>query len=78
MIDYSLSQLSGRDLPSAQVNQRGDPVEETLMFPCWSDSATTKERDEAISLILEHLGMEIVRTNATKHGNVKLELRKAT
>jgi hypothetical protein len=61
-----------------RVNQNDDPVEETLMFQCWSDAATSQERDTAIGLILEHLGMEIVRTNATKHGNVELELRKAS
>lgn len=58
------------------VNQKGEPVVETELFKCWSDTATDTERDTAISLILEHLGLEIVRTNATKHGNTELELRK--
>lgn len=46
------------------------------LFTLWSDRATDDERDKAIGLILEHLGMEIVRTNETKHGTTEIELRK--
>lgn len=58
------------------TNQKGEPVEETPLFWGWSDPATDAERDEAIGMILRHMGMKIVRTNATKHGNTELELRK--
>ena len=57
------------------TNQNGDSVEEAPMFLSWSDQATNAERDEAIKLILQHLGCHIVRTNATKHGNTELVLR---
>lgn len=60
-----------------KVNQRDEPIEETTLFGgAWCDPATDAERDEAIALILRHLGCTIVRTNATKHGNTELELRK--
>lgn len=60
----------------ATVNQNGDPVQEDTLFECWSVPSTPAEREQALGLILNHLGMTIVRTNATKHGNVELELRK--
>jgi len=59
-----------------RTNQMDEPVEETQLFEFWCDTATDKERDTAISLILGHLGLKIVRTNATKHGTTELELRK--
>jgi hypothetical protein len=58
------------------TNQNGDPVVEETLFEYWSIQATPKEQDRAIGLILNHLGMQIVRTNATKHGTVELELRR--
>lgn len=63
---------------NAMVNQRDEPVVEESLFRCWSRTATDEERDTAIGLILEHLGLEIVSTNATKHGNTELELRKGS
>lgn len=57
------------------VNQNGDAIDETPLFRIWSDPATDEERDQAIALILGHLGMQVVRTNATKHGNTELEIR---
>ena len=57
------------------VNQLGEPVEETQLFQIGCDSATDYERDTAISMILDYLQMEIVRTNATKHGTTELVLR---
>ena len=57
------------------TNQNGDTIDEQQMFTCCSDPATDHERDESIRLILEHLGCEIVRTNATKHGSIELVLR---
>lgn len=60
----------------ALVNQKGEPVEETTLFRMWGETATDEERDTAIFLILDHLKMKVVRTNATKHGNVELVLRK--
>lgn len=59
----------------SRVNQQDAPIEETILFQCWGERSTNEERDWAIGSILQHLGMEVVRTNATKHGNVDLVLR---
>jgi hypothetical protein len=58
-----------------RTNQIDEPIEETPLFRCWGEQATDDERDAAIGLILGHLGLKIVRTNATKHGTTELELR---
>lgn len=58
-----------------RVNQNSEPVEEVRMFAGWTEPATDNERDQAINLILQHLNCHIVRTNATKHGSIELELR---
>lgn len=58
------------------TNQQSKPILETTLFKSWSQIATDAELNQAIILILEHLNCTIVRTNATKHGNTELELRK--
>lgn len=58
------------------TNQNGDPVEEYLLFTSWGETATTEETHQAIALLAELLGIEFYRTNATKHGNVEVVLRK--
>jgi hypothetical protein len=58
------------------VNRNGDPVEETQMFPIWCGDHTDEERDMAIYLLLDHFNLEIIRTNATKHGTTEMVLRK--
>lgn len=58
-----------------RTNQNGDPVVEDLLFPgCWQ-TVTLDDLQSAISLLCERLNVEIVRTNATKHGNVEVVLR---
>jgi hypothetical protein len=57
-----------------RVNTNGDAVEETELFVGFSH--TDDERDKAICLLLDHLGLEVVRTNATKHGTTEIVLRK--
>jgi hypothetical protein len=54
------------------VNQRGEPVVETIL-----DSAALDEADlrEVVGMLLDYFHLEVVQTNATKHGNVALELR---
>lgn len=60
-----------------RVNQRGDPIAEEFVFGHVGDATPTdQDRNDAIALILEHLGLEIISTNATKHGDTVLELRK--
>lgn len=61
------------------VNQAGEPVKEELLYTSWGDapeSVTNDERDKAIALLCEHLGVCVYRTNATKHGTTELVLRK--
>lgn len=59
-----------------RTNQNDEPVEETALFASWSRKATDHERDTVIALILKHLGLCAVLTNATKHGTTEIELRK--
>lgn len=63
-----------------RVNQNGEQLEESTLYASWAAGThdrSDEERDTAICLLCEHLGVEIVRTNATKHGNTELILRKA-
>ena len=60
------------------VNQRGEEVTEETLFGYVGDTLTAvsdQDRDDAIALICQHLGIRIVRTNATKHGNTQLVLQ---
>ena len=61
-----------------RVNNNGDEVEETNLFPyagaCWVNP-TNEDRDAALALLCERLNVEVWKTNATKHGNVGYELR---
>lgn len=58
------------------VNTNGDEIEETIMFHMWCGGHTDDERNMAIYLLLDHFNLEIVRTNATKHGTTEMVLRK--
>jgi hypothetical protein len=62
------------------INQKGQKVVEEQIFLSWDswNTFTDQERNTAIALLCEHLGVEIWRTNATSSGNVELELRKGT
>jgi hypothetical protein len=61
------------------VNQNGDEVIETTLFTPWvHEDVTDDERDHVIALILQHLGLEAVRTNATKRGHTEVDLRPRT
>jgi hypothetical protein len=44
------------------------------MFTGYGDLATDEERDRAIMLILEHIGMKITKTEATRHHNAEMKL----
>jgi len=59
-----------------QTNQRGEPIEETYLYPHGVKVLTVDELSEAIALLCEHLGVSIWRTNATQSGWPELELRK--
>lgn len=57
----------------SMVNQAGDEImEEVIFLPSMFEHG---EVEAALLLLAEHLGMRFVRTNATKHGNVELQLR---
>lgn len=58
------------------LNQNGDEVSEWQLFQMWGDYETTEDRNQAIALLLEHFGLEVWSTNATKHGIRQLQLRK--
>jgi hypothetical protein len=62
-----------------RVNQAGDPIEEEQVFAYVGDDykpRSDQDRNDAIALLCDHLKVEIWRTNATKHGDVQLVLRK--
>lgn len=56
-----------------RLNQIGAPVQEDYLCP---DNFKPGELEEAVCLLVTHLGLDLVRTNATKHGNTELRLRK--
>jgi len=55
------------------VNQRGEPVQEDYLYP---GDLRDGELEQALFMLLQHLNLDLVRTNATKHGNVELDLRR--
>lgn len=57
----------------ARVNQRGEPVVKETLFPFGSNTSDDDVR-EAISLLCDHLGVRIIKTNATKSGHTEVEL----
>lgn len=57
-----------------QTNQMGDPVEEEVLFPAYA-YVEQSDLSAAVSLLCQRLGVEIVRTNATKHGTTELVIR---
>ena len=65
------------------TNNAGQPVkEETIYSMCgqvfaFNTQITDAMRDEAIALLCEKLRVDIVLTNATKHGNTQLVFRDA-
>ena len=55
-----------------QVNQAGDLVqEERLTSP---DDFRPGEVEQALLTLLQHLNLTLHRTNATKYGNVELQI----
>ena len=57
-----------------QVNQRGEPIHEDWIGT--PDNFVPGEAERALLLLIDHLGLSLYRTNATKHGNVELVLRR--
>lgn len=64
---------------TGRTNQRGEEVKEEILFSgglvCDWFEITPKDRDQAIALLCERLGVEIYRTNATKRGYTEVLLR---
>lgn len=67
-----------------RTNHAGDPVKEgTIYSNCgmvfaFDTKITDELRDKAIALLCEKLRVDIVLTNATKHGHTELVLMDAT
>jgi len=59
-----------------QINQKGDPIKESPVFTSWHRTDNPEEIAISINLLMDHLGLEVWKTNATKHGEYGLELRK--
>jgi len=63
-----------------RVNQNGDRIEEEHLFAHIGQipygDVSDQDRDDAIALLCDHLGVDIIRTNATKHSRAELVLRK--
>lgn len=57
----------------ARTNQRDEPIAEDFLYH--ADDFREGELANAVLLLLDHLKLGLVRTNATKHGNVMLQLR---
>jgi len=57
-----------------RVNQRGEEVCETD-FSLYGETPTPEELTQIVILLLEQLNFKAVKTNATKHGNVEIEVR---
>lgn len=55
------------------TNQRGAPVFETQVFDALDLNGL--EAKQLVLLIADHLGLEVYRTNATKHGSTEVTLR---
>jgi len=56
------------------VNQRGEPVYERTVAGCGVEPNEAELRT-VVSMLLDHLNLEAVLTNATKHGTCEIELR---
>lgn len=59
-----------------RVNQMGDEIQEHPIFTAFHASSDIGHIQQTIELLLEHLGLEVWETNATKHGAFELQLRK--
>lgn len=64
---------------SDRFNQRGEVIKEETLYSDgvvhdWAN-ITDQDRDQAIALLCEKLGVEIYRTNATKRGYTEVQLR---
>lgn len=55
-----------------RTNQRGEEVQEHVL---WQEDLNPGEAEALLFVLLDHLNLIAVRTNATKHGNTELQLR---
>jgi len=68
--------VAKRKTPPELVNQRGDRVfEEDVFTPGYNLHTTDAQVRDTICLILGHLNLKVIETNATKHGTTELQLR---
>jgi len=57
-----------------RVNPYGDEIVEELLT--YGYYLKTEDVAEVLALLLDRLGLEAIRTNATKHGWTEIQLRK--
>lgn len=58
-----------------RVNQNGEPVKEELIW-WWSTYPLPQhELQQVVLKLIDHLGLQAVRTNATDSGDVEMVLR---
>lgn len=55
------------------VNQRGDPINERVLFQGDIDDS---DIPEILFGILDFLNLDALRTNATKHGNTEIQIQR--
>lgn len=60
-----------------EVNNLGHPIYEEHIYPyCYESSENSRYQSAAIAALCEYLNVEIYKTNATKHGNEEVKVRK--
>lgn len=55
------------------ITQSGDEAFEDILFPL--DRLTESDANELVFALLDHLDLEGLRTNRTKHGNTVIKVR---
>lgn len=57
-----------------RVNQLGQPILENVLF--FDQMESHKEVAQVLFMLLDKLNLQVVWTNATKHGNFEFELQR--
>jgi hypothetical protein len=58
------------------VNQNGDPVKEEIIWWWSSEPLPKHEMQQIVLQLVQRLGLQAIRTNATDSGDVEMVLRK--
>lgn len=60
---------------AVEVNQKGEAIEESTVQFAWE--LKERQAEELLLSLIAFLKLEAVRTNATKHGHVEMQVRPA-